>query len=132
MKTILHFAAVLAAFTLLHGSANDLLPTAPPTKPHAQEVADAIKEQNLAFIKGVARRVQTNIKACWADPEHTPQEFLNQFGTKAAASLTLNAQAAALVMAYEESTGLVILDRSVLALVGNFTVNNDGTVTVNP
>lgn len=132
MKTALCFFSFLAAAMLLHVSGNDLLPDAPPGRTHVQDVADRIKLDSKAFVEITARRVEANIRACWADPQHTPQQFLDQFGSKAAASLNLNRQAAELVTAYEQTTGLTILDRAVLALVGNVTVNPDGTVTVSP
>lgn len=128
-QILIIIAAALCVGIALH--AGDLLPPAPAQRTHVQDVADQVKADSKTFVETVARRVEANISACWADPQHTPQEFLDQFGTKAGASLQLNGQAAALVIAYEQSTGLTILDRAILAKAGNYTVNQDGTVTVN-
>jgi hypothetical protein len=129
MKHILIFIVTALCSPLF---ADGLLPPAPTARTHTQDVADQVKLDSRAFVDSIARRVEANIKACWGDSQHTPQAFLDQFGTQAAASLALNRDLVAIVMSYEQLTGLTILDRSILALVGNFTVNNDGTVTVTP
>lgn len=89
-----------------------------------------IKVESFDFVKACAARVEANILACWSDPSYTPQAFLDEFGTAAAASLELNRKLVELVMTYESVTGEAILNPDVLALVGNFTTNTDGTVTV--
>lgn len=107
-----------------------LLPPSPVINAHVVDIANQTKRDALEFVKSAASIVENNIRRCWNDPQHTPQEFFNQFGQQAAASLALNSDLVQIVMKYESATGIEILDRGVLALVGTFAVNDNGTVTV--
>jgi hypothetical protein len=107
-----------------------LSPPTPTVTSHAKDVADQTKRNAYHFVVSAARCAEENINICWDDPQHTPQEFLNEFGTSAGASLSLNRQLIELVLAYEQATNQTILDRGILAKVGGFTVNIDGTATV--
>ena len=97
---------------------------------HAKDVADQTTRDAYDFVINAARRAEQNINLCWDDPQHTPQEFINEFGTSAAASMNLNRQLIELVVAYEQATDQTILDRAIIAKVGSFSVNSDGTVTI--
>lgn len=108
------------------------LPTPPTPPPAAQVITDANKAQNLNVITALRDQVHNNIRACWASGDVTPQEFLDQYGTAAVSAMILNRDAVLLIMAFEQAAGITLLDPAVLALVGEFTPNQDGTVTVTP
>lgn len=92
---------------------------------------EATRRSCYDFVLRAAELVTANIKGCWASPDYTPQQFLDAIGDQAAGAMTLNGQLVQLILGYQQLTGVTVLDDSVLALVGNFTANNDGTVTVN-
>lgn len=110
---------------------SDLLPPPPAQNAHVVDVANANKLANLDFMKIVAARCEANIRQCWNDPQHTAQEFLDQYGTKAKAAMEMSRALAHLLLRYEQESGITLVDHNVLALAGEWTGHDDGTVTVN-
>ncbi len=107
-----------------------LLPPPPATNAHVVDVANANKASNLAFVRSAAAQVEANIRQCWDDPEHTAQEFLDQYGTSAAAAMEMSRALTLIVLQYQAAAGIVLLKQEVLALAGDWRANEDGTVTV--
>lgn len=107
-----------------------LIPDKVQEKPHVQDVADQVKKSNYAFVKSMAHQAEYNIKHCWQDEQHTPQEFFDQFGPYARASVEMNAALIALINKYEKTIGENFFNYAILDAVKAYIINEDGTITV--
>ena len=107
-----------------------LLPEIPESIPVVKANSENIKQQNLQLVQQIARQTEQNIRECWHNPAYNPQDFLDTLGSMGTYSMQMNTALVTVVKTYEAVTGIKIFDDSVLALVGDYIVNNDGTITV--
>ncbi len=90
----------------------------------------------VAALKATPRAIftpwATGVRIIWKNPAGlTAQQVLTGYGTYAAALMASSAALATVFLTYGEPA-LVAEVNAILALVKPFTVNDDGTVTVNP
>ncbi len=105
-----------------------------PTVPISGTIIDpALNAANI--VLGAPRAIfapwSNGVKQIWKNPNgQTPQQVLNQLGIRAASVMAASAQLVSLFNTYGDDS-LKADVAAVVALVKPFTVNNDGTVTVN-
>ena len=101
----------------------------PPTPQTPAQIAQQQLQQTANQVLGVPRRMfemwQNNMNAIWKNPN--PQAVISLLGTNAAEVFAMSADFGALLE--KHSPGITA---PIVALVKPFTVNPDGTITINP
>jgi hypothetical protein len=129
MKTLILILAAIAALTLTSPAQSIL--TEQPSAPEkaAQDLTAGIQASKRAMLG----ELRHNISLVWDAPD--PQAVIDELGTKAGEAFWLSNELATflttIMTAANDTSGLAEL-AAILAKVQPVTVNQDGTVTVNP
>lgn len=104
-----------------------------PQIPKATLLAVQTKEILEANLQQLANNLSGSVQECWDGAGYTPQEYIAAYGTNATRVFQFHGQLIGLLKANADilPESAQIPD-SVLALVGPYTANDDGTITVQP
>jgi len=96
-----------------------------PELSHAERAARALRSQARATFQQLASTFNATCRQFWANPNATPAEIAAALGTDAAEVFALHGRLGAMLTAVRPEA---IAEG--VALVGQFSVNADGTVTI--
>ncbi len=104
---------------------NTPLPTIGPA-----DIVSNMQENGAVMLRSIVAYAEGSLQRVWANPRgFSAQDILTAMGTNAASAIQ---QHGALVAFLASPTINAPVDPAVLALIKPFTVNPDGTVTINP
>lgn len=102
-------------------------PVSQPVVSQADQVAARLRQQTVLMHESMVRAFNDSSRSFWANSAAPPADIAASLGTDAAEMFALHAKLGALLA--EISPGAIAEGA---AMVGAFTVNGDGTVTVHP
>jgi len=98
-----------------------------PTIPPATQAAHQAEENLRNLLTQLANELTASLRACWES--ESPQAFIDAYGTNAGKVFSLHGDLVALFVKHAEILPATV-PQNVLELVGSYTVNGNGTVTV--
>lgn len=101
----------------------DLGQKQPPSNP--QEIAEALKIQAKNTYNIMVNTFNRGSKMFWDNPNATPQQIANALGSDAKELFELHYKLGQLISSVDQTAIL-----SGLSKIGQFTMNNNGTVTI--
>ena len=96
------------------------------TENHAQEAANSLVKITKNTFDKIKISYSQGVQTFWNNPKATPQEIAEALGTNASEVFSLHYNLGALIATIDPS----FLENTA-SLIGNFTQNEDGTVTIN-
>jgi hypothetical protein len=99
---------------------------APEQIPPAKRVANRIKMQTVQTYQNLLQIHEDGIRSFWNNPNATPQEIATELGTDAAEVFSIHYKLGEFLTQFNADK----VNES-RALIGQFTQNEDGSVTIN-
>jgi hypothetical protein len=96
------------------------------TTTELQELEARIVQNNITGMQTLINVISSNWTLIWENPDFTPQEVFNQFGTDAGAFFTI----AIAAITFIETVSPGSLNVKYMSAPQPYTINADGTVTV--
>lgn len=97
-----------------------------PQGPTVQEVAQRLKKDAFSNFQQLLNTYKRGVRQFWSNPHFTPSEISAELGTDAAELFKAHGQLADYLESIVPGS-----TTDIVAEVGSFTVNTDGTVTIN-
>ena len=97
----------------------------PITENHANEAANSLVRITRNTFSKILNAYSNGVQTFWNNPRATPQEIADSLGTDASEIFSLHYKLGQLIASVDPS----LLEQTA-NLIGNFTQNEDGTVTI--
>lgn len=101
--------------------------TIPEQIPAAKRIANRIRVQTVQSYQNLLILHEDGIKSFWNNPNATPQEIATELGTDAVEIFSIHYKLGEFLSQFNPDKVAEIR-----SLVGQYTANSDGSITINP